>query len=140
VSVPEQHDEALSEEYTQRRAAHPDGLTLRQRIKANRRSLELASLIIILALVNFLWTSATANRVTHNEEKAAAARQAAEQQAIRVAVAQANQQWCDLVGAINAANGHAPPPSTPYGRNLNNALQQRYITLGCDGHPLKPGK
>lgn len=136
--MPEQHDEALSEEYAQRRAAHPDGLTVRQRIRANRRSLELAALIIILALVNFLWTSTTAQRVTQNEDKAAAARQKVEQQAIAIAVAKANQQWCDLVGAINANSQHTPQPATQYGRALRNALQQRYITLGCDGNPLKP--
>ena len=85
MTVPEQHDEALSEEYEQRRAAYPDGLTLRQRIHANRRSLELCAFVLLLFGISIFWSSHTAQVAAAGQAKTQAQVVAAQQKAIEAA-------------------------------------------------------
>lgn len=60
MTVPEQHDEAVQ----QRRQPGPEGhRNVQQRIRGNRRSLELTGLIIVLFAINLFWNSHTANNV-----------------------------------------------------------------------------
>lgn len=117
--MPEQHDPA-ARPYRSGQPRTNAHWSVAQRLQANRRSIQLTALIIVLFLIDFGWSVAT----KHQAETDA-------RQATQIAIAHANQQWCDLVNAINISDAHQPPPATQYGRALNQALAQRYISLGC---------
>jgi hypothetical protein len=79
MSVPEQHDAAV----TKKAQPAPEGRrTPAQRIRGNRRSLELTGLILILFLVDFFWSSHTAMRAAAGQAALQAQTIAAEQKAI----------------------------------------------------------
>jgi hypothetical protein len=107
--VPEQHDVPV-----------PPGANWRQKFVANRRSLQLTTLIIVLFLIDFFWSVRTQSLAEDHARQATAA-----------AVAHANAQWCTLINAINEGSKHSPPPTTQYGKAINAALQELYVRLGC---------
>jgi hypothetical protein len=121
--MPEQHDEALSEEYAQRRRRHPDGLTWRQRIRANRRSLELTTLIVVLFLVAMLFSV-----ITRNQAERAATR----------AISAACDFWEPLTSLPVTIPAGSKKPTQLSVKIITGARESYEGQCAGDGHPPLP--
>jgi hypothetical protein len=108
-------------------------MTLPGRLRGKGDLVYLTALIFVVMGICLFWGQHSADQARQSSERAG-------QQAIKVAVAQSNRQWCAVVGKINEADRQGGrQPTTAFGKALNAALEQRYVSLGCK-NPDPPPK
>jgi hypothetical protein len=133
--MPEQHDEGLEEPEPVRTQPGPEGeRTMAQRIRGNRRSLELTGLILVLFAINLFWSAHTKDVAVQTANRTAAVAEAKLQKAISASC----NLWLPLTALpVTIPAGMKRP--TPLSVHLIAGARESYAgQCQNDGHPPLP--